>query len=298
MTETSKTVKILLIDGEPDGLRRAELGNWIGKAFVIPRKKLKDMKELQDRNKPAVYFLIGKEQEGGSRHTVYIGESENLHERLIVQQGNVHNKDWHTAIAFVSIDATLTKTGAKYLESQCFEMAKQIEEQTGGFALIYGKKSSRPSLSEFDRVILDEFLDNLKFLLTAVGYPLLQKTPEQETTPKEERGISDPLFICHNSKAEARGRMTNDGFVVYKESTATAIHAPSFEEKFQREVSSLAAIGCLEKKDENHYIFVKNYVFSTPSAASKIVLGRNSNGWNEWKTKDGKTLDEIYRNEN
>lgn len=35
--------------------------------------------------------------------------------------------------------------------------------------------------------------------------------------------------------------------------------------------------------------------FSTPSAAAGFCLGRNSNGWLEWKDIDGKTLDDIYR---
>lgn len=297
MDEKSKTVKILLIDGEPDGLRRAELGTWIGKAFVIPRKKLQDMRNQPDCNKPAVYFLIGKEKEGGSRLTAYIGESENLHSRLIVQD-NVRNKDfqdiWHIAIAFVSKDKTLTKTGAKYLESQCLEIAKQVEKQTDRFDLMNRKGSSKPSLPEFDRVILDEFLDNLKFLLTAVGYPLLQEI----TSEKAGGDTSNHLFICRSSKAEARGCMTNDGFVVYKESTAAAKPVDSFKEKFQKEVTNLKAIGCLKYKDENHYVFVKNHVFSSPSRASSIVLGRNSNGRDDWETKEGKRLGEIYCNEN
>ena len=35
--------------------------------------------------------------------------------------------------------------------------------------------------------------------------------------------------------------------------------------------------------------------FSTPSAAADFCIGRAANGWLEWKDKDGKTLDELYR---
>jgi len=49
-----------------------------------------------------------------------------------------------------------------------------------------------------------------------------------------------------------------------------------------------------EKKDENHYVFVKNHVFSTPSAASEIILGRSSSGKDDWKTEEGKKLGEVY----
>ncbi|MBQ8622092.1 MAG: DUF4357 domain-containing protein [Oscillospiraceae bacterium] len=35
--------------------------------------------------------------------------------------------------------------------------------------------------------------------------------------------------------------------------------------------------------------------FSFPSPAAMFVLGGSTNGWEEWKNKDGKTLDELYR---
>lgn len=35
--------------------------------------------------------------------------------------------------------------------------------------------------------------------------------------------------------------------------------------------------------------------FSSPSTAAMFCLGRPSNGWSEWKDKDGNTLDSIYR---
>ena len=36
-------------------------------------------------------------------------------------------------------------------------------------------------------------------------------------------------------------------------------------------------------------------LFKTPSGGSQAVLGRNSNGWTDWKRQDGKTLDELKR---
>jgi len=35
--------------------------------------------------------------------------------------------------------------------------------------------------------------------------------------------------------------------------------------------------------------------FTSPSSAGMFVLGGSINGWTEWKDKDGKTLDELYR---
>ena len=36
-------------------------------------------------------------------------------------------------------------------------------------------------------------------------------------------------------------------------------------------------------------------LFGSPSSASSFCLGQSSNGWKDWKDKDGKTLDELIR---
>ncbi|MFA6790214.1 MAG: GIY-YIG nuclease family protein, partial [Parcubacteria group bacterium] len=232
----------------------------------------------------AIYFLVGKENEESLLSTAYIGEAENLWNRLITHDSS---KDfWFTAIAFVSKDNNLTKAHVKYLESRCLEIALKVKR----YNLENGAKSILPSLSEADIAEMEEFLNNLKLLLTAVGYPILQ-----EITSKEQTNTSDPLFTCGGKMALASGRMTNEGFVVYKDSTATAQFSSAVAERNEKNIEKLISNGYLEKKDENLYIFTKDYVFNSPSAASDIILGNSTSGWKKWKTKNGKTLEEIYK---
>ena len=40
----AKTIKIFLIDGEPNGFKTTELSNWISEAIVVLRNKLKEIK--------------------------------------------------------------------------------------------------------------------------------------------------------------------------------------------------------------------------------------------------------------
>lgn len=46
---------------------------------------------------------------------------------------------------------------------------------------------------------------------------------------------------------------------------------------------------------DGKYILKVTLDFKTPSGASDFVLDGSTNGWIEWKNKDGKTLDELYR---
>lgn len=50
------------------------------------------------------------------------------------------------------------------------------------------------------------------------------------------------------------------------------------------------------KEDSGVLILQEDHESSSPSSASSFVLGRNSNGWDEWKDTEGKTLNELYRN--
>ena len=153
-----------------------------------------------------------------------------------------------------------------------------------------GVESSLPTLSEADIAEVEEFLSNLQLLLSALGYPILQ-----EVISKEQKNSSDPLFICKGKEANATGRMTNDGFVVYKGSTATTDFSKAVIDRNKRLVEKLITTGYLEQRADGFYVFIKDYVFNSPSAASDIVLGNSTSGWKKWKTETGKTLEEIYR---
>jgi|WetSurMetagenome_2_1015567.scaffolds.fasta_scaffold141995_2 hypothetical protein len=77
-----KTIKLFLIDGEPNGRMTCELSNWSGKAYRIPRIKLKECTDRSDLKSPGIYFLFGKDEQGND--LVYVGEAESVFSRLMV----------------------------------------------------------------------------------------------------------------------------------------------------------------------------------------------------------------------
>lgn len=181
----------------------------------------------------------------------------------------------------------LLQYGKVKKHNRCLALANQAKR----FNLENGAESSLPSLFEADIAEMEEFLENLKLLLSALGYPILQ-----EAVSKEQKNIADPLFTCVTKKgAIATGRMTNDGFVVYKDSTATTYISKVVIDRNQKMIEKLLSNKYLKKKNDALYVFIKDYVFSSPSAASDIILGNSTSGWKKWRTKSGKTLAEIYR---
>lgn len=44
------------------------------------------------------------------------------------------------------------------------------------------------------------------------------------------------------------------------------------------------------------YLFVQDYTFNSPSAATDFILGGSNNGWNYWKDENGKIINDSLRN--
>ena len=58
-TKHQKTIKLFLLDADPDGRIICELSNWSGKAYRIPRGKVKDCNDRDELKSTAVYILFG-----------------------------------------------------------------------------------------------------------------------------------------------------------------------------------------------------------------------------------------------
>jgi len=83
-----KTIKIFLIDGDPNGRMSCELSNWSGKGYKLPRIKIKDCTDRNDLLSTGVYILFGRNEEG--KDLAYIGEAESILKRLnqhLIQKG-------------------------------------------------------------------------------------------------------------------------------------------------------------------------------------------------------------------
>ena len=92
-----KTIKLFLMDSDPDGRIICELSNWTGKAYRIPRGKVKDCSDREDLKSTAVYLLFGKAETSTDKANVYIGEAENVYTRLV---SHISEKEfWNEAVS-------------------------------------------------------------------------------------------------------------------------------------------------------------------------------------------------------
>ncbi|BFU95102.1 MAG: methionine sulfoxide reductase [Nitrospira sp.] len=281
MHMSSATIKLFLPDGDAKGLRTAEISNWTGKALAAPRTELDRLVSRDECEKAGVYVLTGTDPATNTPHA-YIGEAEIIRDRLKQHKGK---EFWVSAIVFVSQDENLTKAHVRYLESRLLSEAAKI----GRFTLEQNQATGS-KLPESDREDMEVFLSRIRQLLPVLGSDLLTSIVGAKAKPT----TAGPL-ICRIKGAVAHGQRTQEGFVVFRGSTAVLKDRPSAQERHPFAVvlrKQLVADGTLAPKGD-FYSFTKDAEFSSPSTAAAVVHGGGANGLTEWKTKDGTTLKEL-----
>jgi len=274
-----KTIKIFLLDGDSNGRMSCELSNWSGKAYKIPRIKIKDCADRDDLTKTGVYLLFGKDEEG--KDMVYIGEAESILKRL---NQHLTQKDfWNESIVFLSKDNNLNKAHIKYLENRLHDIAKLANR----YKVENSLTPTQSSISESDTAEMEEFIEHVKMLVSTLGHKVFEE--KREIKLKKDQNI---FYIKAARGSDAQGERTSDGFVVYKSSIASDSTTSSMANSSLRLRQSLIDNGDLQLVDGN-YVFTEDYIFSSPTTAAVIVMGRNANGLVEWKLADGKTL-KVY----
>lgn len=158
---SSKALQILIPSGNPNGLKRITIPGWSGVAYIVPRQNVKDLKHEEGNNKPGLYILFGQDETTGNKQA-YIGESENFYKRLTGHTKGA--KDfWDTAVAFTG---KLNKAHVKYLEHLTTKLAKDA----GRMNMDNVVQPPENSLSDFDRLDVTQYFEQMKFILSNLSY--------------------------------------------------------------------------------------------------------------------------------
>lgn len=277
MKRHAQTIQIFLPDGEPRGLRTADITTRIVQVTVTPRTILADV-DRPELKRVGLYLLFG-ESDGG-KPTVYIGEAEDCLKRL--KQHTTKKDFWTTAAVVTAKTDTLTKAHGRYLEFMAVNQAKEA----GRYLLDNSTTPSEPFVTEPQKAEIAEIFETTATLLATLGFPVFEPVMKQTSTAR--------TFYFKRKKFSAVGTLTEDGFVVYQDSTASATEYPSTTSSVSKARANLVSAGVLIP-DGEIFRFTSDHLFSSPSAAGCAVNGHNVNGWTVWKTESGEALSEVFR---
>lgn len=286
-----KSIELFLVNVTADSLITAELSNWNGKAIKIPRIEVASCNR-DDVSSAGVYFLFCKEDDGSD--SVYIGEAENVKERLVQHlrdyQAEKEKYYWTTAVIFIGRD--LNKALIRYLENRFVEIARNCKRY-----IVLTKNTYRNTVMKESQIaVMEEFVDNVKILISALGYkvleplnkPIVKKVDDENSLEAEELSLHLERTIKGLGKVEADGIRTAEGFVVLHGSHIATVDDDTIPIVLKEQRRKVSVVDGVLQED---------VLFSSPSYAAMFVIGKSANGLTSWKDENGCSLKEIESSE-
>ncbi len=273
---TSKKLEIIYYNGQPDGVRSVRRHLSTITTYVIPRPLLSEAKKISGITRPGIYYLINENDENKIAQ-IYIGQTRNGVTRL-----DDHNRSkdfWNKAIMFLADNKTFSLDMISGLEEYAIKKAYEAKRYK-----VENTVNPKYEIDEYDLPSIEEVYDEIQFVMATLGYKM---NDAQQTRNEAE------IFHTTRNGITAYGIYSGDKFQVLEDSEIN-IAKPVSLPKYNRQREELLQKGDITVNGKK-YILNVILEFNTPSGASDFVLGGSTNGWTEWKNKDGKTLDEIYR---
>jgi hypothetical protein len=268
-------------------MRVAEITTRIVRVIEVPRSQLTDFLKMSEAQQVGVYFLLGELSEAGLPRA-YIGQSGSVGNRLV--QHNQNKDFWNRALVVISLTNSMTQTHAQFLE--WFAIAEATK--AGRYSLENGNTGSQPYTPAPLQADCHEIHETAATLLATLGQPIFEPLTQNASTSDGKTKPTE-LFYCKGPDASGVGEYTSEGFVVHKGSVARIGNVTSIQGTSQERFREQLVTDGVLRLQGTQYVFSRDYLFSSPSMAAIAVLGRSANGWIEWKTEQGQTLDGAKR---
>ena len=181
---------------------------------------------------------------------------------------------------FLADNKTFTLDMISWLEEYAINKAQESNRYEVMNAVL-----PKIDIDEFDRVNVEKVYEEIQFIMAAQGYKM------NSAKEMSQEGV-DILETSRNGIV-AFGVYKGDSFEVL-EGSQIDMSRKVTHDKYNKQREELIKSHKVVI-EEGKYILKMTLKFKSPSGASDFVLGGSTNGWTEWKSKDGKTLDELYR---
>lgn len=277
-----RSIRLFLVDGTSTGLLTAEIMNWTGHVLTGPRSKLSELVQRPECARTGVYFLVGPDPDDNLLTRVYIGEPDDIAQRL-----RQHNRPeaqggkdfWERVCLVTSKDMNLTKAHAKYLESRLIDFAAKA----GRCVVGNGTAHNYRALPESDLADMAYFLEQIRTVLPALGFDFLHAAARAYTAQASLATPASPRFQLHLPRVgmEASAQEVDGEFIVLQGSGARGEWIGT-SGGYQSLYAQLVASGVLADDAQGRRRFTTDYAFTSPSAAAAVVSGRSANGRVKW----------------
>lgn len=274
-----RSIKLFLVDGTPQGMRTAEVGNWTGLALVCPRTDLAQLAKRDGVHRTGVYILVGPSESSASGLAVYVGEGDDVWSRL---SSHDDKKDWWTwVVIFVSKDENLTKAHVRWLEARLVDDVKTAKRAE----VMNGNAPGGNRLPEPDTADMETYYENVRLLLPTLGVNVFSADVPTTATGAPKDAL---VLELHWEDAKAECLVADGQFIVQAGSTARVKQVESLGDGSKALRKALRDQGVMVPVEGSSTLlkFTQPYAFDSPSGAAGVVSGTGLNGRAHWKVQD------------
>ena len=160
-----------------------------------------------------------------------------------------------------------------------------------------------PALEDIANILLQSFRKDVRIVIehkvcegSKITINKTAKSGEDSKSPDEE--MTPPRINQHRFYVRTKSGVCGVGiydpignsFILLSGSKINSTTSNSFNRKdAYRDITNNYC-----SLEDGLYVLKKDYTFASPSTASSVVLGRSSNGWTDWKDKQGRSLNTVY----
>lgn len=279
--------RIIELIVQANGLKIASIPQEGIQAYIGSREIIKELKHIEELNRPGVYLLVNALSIKDSIKDLYIGKSDNIAKRFITHS---YKKDgWEYFIVFTGSELETTLT--EYLEKKLYETAKQNITTIRLLNIQHPQKNA--NLSKSQTIKGEKFFEKMLFILNNLGLLDILIDSKPENKPVK----SDEIFYINlkkeNKDKQAKLIKAEKGYMLLKDSYVEKQIVKSFENTHINKIRNTLIEKGLLKDIGNLYITIEDIPFKTPSGAASVVKGCNSNGRVDWKIKDGVSMQDL-----
>lgn len=272
----SKKLEIIYHNGKPDGIRQVRRQLSTMTAYVIPRPLLAEAKRITGIDRPGIYYLIN-ENDDNRIAQVYVGQTRNGVTRL-----DDHNRSkdfWNKAIMFLADNKTFSLDMISGLEAYAISKITESKRYR-----VENAVNPRYEIDEYDLPLIEEVYEEIEFIMATQGYKM-----ENDPLSLDREKL---LYTTRNG-IRGIGNYDGDQFEVL-EGSEIDMSRRCHSDKIERQRQNAVQTGDIVKNGERYTLRV-SVSFPSPSTAAMFVLGGSINGWTEWKSRNGETMDELFR---
>ena len=222
---------------------------------------------------------MGADPDNPARTLVYVGESDSVRSRLVSHDAD-ESKQFFTHICLVvSKDENLTKAHGRYLESRIMALVRAAARA----ALVNGTEPDFKGLPEPEIADMEGFLSEIEVLLPVLGFDVLRRAAESGDAGVG-RDAAEFIFMFTEAGTQARATEAGGEFVVLAGSLARVKETKTIDEGSKSRRRQLVEDGAFVKTEgSQHYTFMRDVAFSSPSGAAAVLYGGRVSGPAHWK---------------